>query len=101
MGNFCFVGIFGRKKKGFIDPPTHPHPPSSRTKLKGGQSLGIFFEAGGGGVNHLNINMKREKPDPTHNNNNNNNKNNRATMREIQKICVLGSTRILRKVLSV
>ena len=49
------------------------------------------------------------------NNNNNNNKNNkkkvikkiikkaseRATMTEIQKICMLGSARILRKVLSV
>ena len=50
----------------------------------------------GGGVNHVNINIKREKPDPTHNNN-----NNRATMTEIQKICMLGSARILRKVLSV
>ena len=51
---------------------------------------------GGGGVNHVNINIKREKPDPTHNNN-----NNRTTMTEIQKICMLGSARILRKVLSV
>ena len=50
----------------------------------------------GGGVNHVNINIKREKPDPTHNNN-----NNRTTMTEIQKICMLGSVRILRKVLSV
>ena len=49
-----------------------------------------------GGVNHVNINIKREKPDPTHNNNNNS-----ATMTEIQKICMLGSVRILRKVLSV
>ena len=68
---------------------------------------------GGGGVNHVKltqartnptpINIKREKPDPTHNNNNNNNdnNNNRATMTEIEEICMLGSVRILRKVLSV
>ena len=44
--------------------------------------------------------------DNNNNNNNNNNKNikkvsERASMTEIQKICMLGSARILRKVLSV
>ena len=54
--------------------------------------------------NNNNNNSNNNNNNNNTNNNNNNNKkkvSERANMTEIQKICMLGSARILRKVLSV